>query len=195
MAYDTENLNIRSYMYMFLLLCMLANTYICDCLSQNPPCSHQNWIQFYCRSLQTHSISIHPLCIKCQMLTGLLFSRAFCRPSRVTAGTMGPMEGANWTVRTCICSHWLFGPLECYWPLCRRHGCSWSVPRDGFCPLPPHPPHPSPSHPTPPRPASPPIPPTPSIINQCWRQKGTAKNTLKFSHQRQRRLAIIENNR
>ena len=80
------------------------------------------------------------------MLTGLLFSRAFCRPSRVTAGTMGPMEGANWTVGICICSHWLCGPLECYWPLCGRHGCSWSVPRGGFCHLPPHP-----SHNTPPR--------------------------------------------
>ena len=122
------------------------------------------------------------------MLTGLLFSRAFCRPSRVTAGTMEPMESANWTVGTCICSHWLCGPLECYWPLCGRHGCSWSVPRGGFCHLPPSPPtpprptpprpvppHPAPSHPTPPRPtpprpvpphpAPPPIPPTPSIIN------------------------------
>ena len=93
------------------------------------------------------------------MLTGLLFSRAFCRPSRVTAGTMGLMEGANWTVGTCICSHRLCGPLECYWPLCGRHGCSWSVPKGGFCLLPPHPPLPVPPHPAPP-----PIPPTPSII-------------------------------
>ena len=90
------------------------------------------------------------------MLTGLLFSRAFCRPSRVTAGTMGPMEGANWTVRTCICSHWLCGPLECYWPLCGRHGCTWSVPRGGFCHLPPHPP--TPPRTTPPRPAPPHLP-------------------------------------
>ena len=107
---------------------------------------------------------MHPLCIKCQTLTGLLFSRAFCQPSRVTAGTMEPMEGANWTVGTYICSHWLCGPLECYWPLCGRHGCSWSVPRGGFCHLPPHPPHP---RPTPPHPAShptpPPIPPTPLL--------------------------------
>ena len=80
------------------------------------------------------------------MLTGLLFSREFCRSSRVTAGTMGPMEGANWPVGTCICSHWLCGPLECYWPLCGRHGCSWSVPRGGFCHLPPCPPHPTPPH-------------------------------------------------
>ena len=124
------------------------------------------------------------------MLTGLLFSRAFCRPSRVTAGTMGPMEGANWTVRTCICSHWLCGPLECYWSQCGRHGCSCSVPRGGFCHLPPtHPSpyHPSPSHPTPPHlpshpplpvpphPAPPPIPPTPSIIDTDGR-KGRQKN-------------------
>ena len=102
------------------------------------------------------------------MLTGVLFSRAFCQPSRVTARTMGPMEGANWTVGTCICSHWLCGPLECYWPLCGRHGCSWSVPRGGVgvmdahgvslgvvfatsLPTHPSPSHPSPSHPTPPR--------------------------------------------
>ena len=140
--------------------------YICDCLSQNPPCSHQNWIQFYCCSLKTHSISIHPHCIKCQMLNGILFSRAFCRPSRVTAGTMGPMEGANWTVGTCICSHWLCGLLEYYWPLCGHHGCSWSVPRGGFCHLPPHPPLPVPP--------APPIPPTPSIINTDGR-KGQQK--------------------
>ena len=90
------------------------------------------------------------------MLTGLLFSRAFCRSSRVTAGTMGPMEGANWTVGTCICSHWLCGTLVCYWPLCGRHGCSWSVPRGGFCHLPPHPPHPpTPLHPTPSSPRHP----------------------------------------
>ena len=89
------------------------------------------------------------------MLTGLLFSRAFCRPSRVTAGTMGFMEGANWIVGTCICSHWLCGPLLCYWPLFKRHGCSWSVHRGDFCHLPPHPP--TPPHPTPPcRPSYPP---------------------------------------
>ena len=129
------------------------------------------------------------------MLTGLLFSRAFCRPSRVTTGTMGPMGGANWTVRACICSHWLCGPLVCYWPLCGHHGCSLGVPRGGFCHLPPHPPLPAPptpphlptppphpplpTPPTSPRPTDsspphpplptpptpPPIPPTPSIIN------------------------------
>ena len=102
------------------------------------------------------------------MLTGLLFSRAFCRPSRVTARTMGPMEGANWTVRTCIYSHWLCGPLAVRPTGCAAH---WSV--IGQCvgvmaahgvslgvvfatSLPTHPPlpvppHPSPSHPTPPR--------------------------------------------
>ena len=92
------------------------------------------------------------------MLTGLLFSKAFCRPSRVMAGTMVPMEGVNWTVETCIYSHWLCGPLKCYWPLCGHHGCSWSVPRGRFCHLPPHP-----SLPIPPHPAPPPIPPTPLL--------------------------------
>ena len=94
------------------------------------------------------------------MLTGLLFSRAFYQSSRVTAGTMEPMEGANWTVGTCICFHWLCGPLLCYWPLCGHHGCPWSVPRGCFCHFPPHPPLPIPPHPTPP-----PIPPTRSIIS------------------------------
>ena len=54
------------------------------------------------------------------------------------------------------------GLLECYWPLCGHHGCSWSVPRGGFCHLPPslptHPPLPVPPHPT-----TPPIPPTPLL--------------------------------
>ena len=99
------------------------------------------------------------------MLTGLLFSRAFCQPSRVTAGTMGPMEGTNWTVGSCICSHWLCGPLLCYWPLCGHHGYSWDVPRNGFCHLPPHPPLAVPPHT-----ALPPIPPTPSIINADGRK-------------------------
>ena len=122
------------------------------------------------------------------MLTGLLFSRAFCRSSRVTAGTMGPMEGANWTVGTCICSHWLCGPLVCYWPQCGCHGCSWGISRGGFCHLPPHPPHPT--HPTPPhRPSYP--PPLLSILTA----ERDGKNCLKFSHQRQRRLAIIKTNR
>ena len=97
------------------------------------------------------------------------FLKGIFQPSRVTARTMGPMEGANWTVRTCICSHWMCGPLGCYWPLCEHHGCSWSVPRSGFCHLPPHPPLPVPSHPT-----SPSIPPTPSIINTDGR-KGRQK--------------------
>ena len=124
------------------------------------------------------------------MLTGLLFSRAFCRPSRVTARTMGPTEGANWTVRTCICSHWLCGLLECYWPLCGRHGCSWSVPRGSFCHLPSHPTLPVPPHPAPPR-----LPSHPPPLLSILTAERDGKNTLKFSHQRQRRLAIIENNR
>ena len=99
----------------------------------------------------TDTLNIYPSPLyQCQMLTGLLFSRAFCRPSRVTAGTMGPMEGANWTVGTYVCSLWLCGPLECYWPLCGCHGCPWSVPMGSFCHLPPHPPLPVPPHPTPP---------------------------------------------
>ena len=66
---------------------------------------------------------------------------------------------------TCICSHWLCGPLLCYWQLCGHHGCSRSVPRSGFCHLPPHPPLPLPPHPTPP-----PIPSTQSIINTNGRK-------------------------
>ena len=122
------------------------------------------------------------------MLTGLLFSRAFCRPSRVTAGTMGPLEGANWTVGTCICSRWLYGPLECYWTLCGRNDCSWSVPRVVFATSLPT--YPSPSHPTPPH-----LPSHPPPLSSILMAERDGKNTLKFSHQRQRRLAIIENNR
>ena len=45
------------------------------------------------------------------MLTDLLFSRAFCRPSRVTAGTMGPM-GDPWRVPI---GQWgpVFAPTGC----------------------------------------------------------------------------------
>ena len=90
--------------------------------------SYQNWIQFYCHSLKTHSISIHPQCIKCLMSTGLLFWRAFCRPSNVVAETMAAMESANWRVLTWVCSHWLCGPLVCHWPLFGCQGCSKGVP-------------------------------------------------------------------
>ena len=124
------------------------------------------------------------------MLTGLLFSRAFCQPSRVRARTMGPMEGANWTVGAWICSHWLCGPLLCYWPLCGCRGCSWSVPRGGLCHLPPSPhTHPSPSHFTPPC-----LPSHPPPLLSILMAERDGKNTLKFSHQRQRRLAIIGTN-
>ena len=77
------------------------------------------------------------------------FLKGIFPPSRVTAGTMGPMESANWTMGTCICSHWLCGPLVCYWPLCGRHGCSW-VSQTVFFP-PPTPP--TPFRRTPPHPA------------------------------------------
>ena len=33
--------------------------------SKSPHSLHQNWIQFYCHSLQAHLISIHPQGIKC----------------------------------------------------------------------------------------------------------------------------------
>ena len=77
-------------------------------------------------------------------------------------GTHGGCQLDN---ETCICSQWLCGPLVCYWPLCGRNGCSWSVPRGGFCHLPPHPPLPIPPHPI-----LPTIPPTPSIINTDGRK-------------------------
>ena len=101
------------------------------------------------------------------MLTGLLFSTAFCQPSRVTAGTMGPMEGANWTVGPvfaftgyvaccCVIGHCV-GVMA-------AHGVFLGVvfatslptgppthPSPSHPPTPPHPTHPpSPSHPTPP---------------------------------------------
>ena len=72
------------------------------------------------------------------------------------ARMIGPMEGTNWTAWTCICSHWLCGPLVCHWPLCGRHGSSWAVPRGNFATS--HPTHPSPPHPT----SSTPFHPTPS---------------------------------
>ena len=62
---------------------------------------------------------------------------------------VGVMAAHGVFLGTCICFHWLCGPLLCYWPLCGRHGFSWSVPRGGFCHLPPRPIPPRPaSHPT-----------------------------------------------
>ena len=62
----------------------------------------------------------------------------------------GTHGGRQLAVGIWIYFHWLCGPLVCHWPLCGHHGCSWSVPRGGFCHFSPHPtpPHPSPSHPT-----------------------------------------------
>ena len=122
------------------------------------------------------------------MLTGLLFSTAFCRPSRVTVGTMGLMEGANWTVGTCICSHWLCGPLVCYWPLCGRNGCSWSVPRGGFCHLPPHPPLPIPPHSAPPC-----LPSHPSLLLSILTVERDGKNYLEIQPSETEKVSYNKN--
>ena len=65
---------------------------------------------------------------------------------------------------------------------------SWllmGVTRGGFCHLSPHPPLPVPPQPT--------LRPSPLLSILMAERDG--KNTLKFSHQRQRRLAIIKTNR
>ena len=62
-------------------------------LNKNLHSLHQNWIQFYCHSLQIHFIAIYPSPVY-QML-GLLFWRAFCLPSKLTTETMALMEGTN----------------------------------------------------------------------------------------------------
>ena len=77
------------------------------------------------------------------MLTGLLFSRAFCRPPesrpeqwdpwRAPIGQWGPVSAPTGCVA--------------HWYIIAHHGCSWGVPRGGFCHLPPHPPLPIPPHP------------------------------------------------
>ena len=86
---------------------------ICDCLSKNLPFSHQNWIQFYCCSLRTHSISIQPQCIKCWMLSGL---QHFANPPewrleqwdswRVPIGQWGPVFApTDYVAHFCIIGH------------------------------------------------------------------------------------------
>ena len=166
-----------------LFFSVLLTTDICDCLSKNPHSLHQNWIQFYCYSLQAHSISIHPQCIKCWMLTGLLFSRAFCQPSKVMAETMGPMGApiGQWGPVFSPTGLWPTGViLATVWALWLLMGCpkGWFFPP----PTPPHPPTlplPIPPHPTPPhRPSH--LPPLLSILTA----ERDGKNTLKFGHQR-----------
>ena len=105
------------------------------------------------------------------MLTGLLFSRAFCQPSRVTAGTMGPMENTNGTHG----EHQLDSGDLYLFPLTVAHWCAIGHcvgvmaahgVSQGVVFATSHPTHLSPSHPTPL-----PIPPTPSIINTDSRKR------------------------
>ena len=102
---------------------------------------HQNWIQFYCRSLQTHSISIHPQCIKCLMSTDLLSWGNFSDPPksrlkqwhqwRVPNGQWGPGFAPTDSV-----AHWYVIAVWKPWLLM---GC----PKWEFLPpyTPSHPPH------------------------------------------------------
>ena len=104
------------------------------------------------------------------MLTDLLFTRAFCRPSRVTAETMKPMEGTNWTVGpvfvpTGCVAHWCVNG-HCVGTMA-AHGVSLGVVFTTSHPTPTTPPHPTPPHPAA-------HPPTPSIINTDGR-KGRQK--------------------
>ena len=98
------------------------------------------------------------------MLTGLFFSRAFCQPSKVTAGIMAPMEGANWAVGPGFApigyvAHWyVIG--HCV-GIMAVHGVSQTRVL-------------ATSHPVPPNLALPPIPPTPSISDTDSR-KGQQK--------------------
>ena len=113
----------------------------CDCLSKNLPSSYQNWIEFnqFTDTLNIHSSPVYQVL----NVNWSTFLKGILPTLQVTAGTMAPMEGTNWTVETCICFHWLCGPPVCHWPLCGRHGRSWGIPiasSDGFCHLPPHPP-------------------------------------------------------
>ena len=87
------------------------------------------------------------------MLTDLFSWRAFYRPSKVTAGTMAPMESVNWLVGTWVCSHWLCGQLVQHWPC--TIWASWlldhgvRVLNGVFATS--HPTNPTPPRPTPPR--------------------------------------------
>ena len=117
----------------------------------------------------TGTLNIYP--DKCQILTDLLFSRAFCQPYRVTAGTMGPMgecqldSGDLYLLPLAV---WPAGVLlATVWASWQLMGCpyGWFLPP----PTPPIPPLPVPPHPNPPT-----ISPTPSIINTDGR-KGRQK--------------------
>ena len=64
---------------------------------------------------------------------------------QLDSGDLYLLPLAVWPTGVLLATVWASWMLM-EWPLCGRHGCSWSVPRGGFCHLPPRP--------TPPRPAS-----------------------------------------
>ena len=114
-------------------------------------------MKIYCRSLQTHSISIHPLCIKCQMLTGLLFSRAFSDPPESPLEQWDPWRAPTieqWgpvSAPTSCVAHW--SVLGHCVGVMAAHGVSLGVVFATSLPpsLHTHPPLPVPPHPAPPR--------------------------------------------
>ena len=139
---------------------------ISDCLSKNLHSLYQNSIQFYCHSLQ---ISIHPQCIKCQMFTGLLFRRAFCLTSKDTTGTMSPTKGTklNKNVSTADWIGCLRTLLMWQEPLCGCLLASWMLqecPNQSIL--------------------------LPTCAHSTPLSAKRMTNTMKFSHQWFRRLAI-----
>ena len=128
---------------------------ICDCPSKNPHCLHQNWIQFYCHSWKTHSLSIHPQCISA-FVKGILltlqshsWNNGTHGGRQLGSGDLGLLPLTMWPTNVSLAMVW----------------ASWLHMGCGFCHLPPHPPlSVSPHH------TLPPIPPTPSIINTDGRK-------------------------
>ena len=146
---------------------------------------------------RTHSISIHPQCIKCWMLTGL---PAFVKGILPTLQSHGCNKGIYGGRQL---EHWVGLPLT-MWPTLVSLAIVWASwllmgrPKRWFLPPltpPPIPPTPLLSNTSYPTPCTSPGPPHPAAHSTHPLYKWTAKNTIKFSHQRWRNLGIIKTNR
>ena len=143
---------------------MPVYSYICDCPSKNPHSSHQNWIQFYC-----HTINIYPSPVYqvlnfnwSAFLKGILPTLQAYGWNNGTHGERQLGSGA-WA-----CSHWLCVAHYCVIGYCVEQGLLMECPKWWFLPppTPPTPPHPTSTHSIPPHPTPPPIPPTASIVSR-----------------------------
>ena len=107
-------------------------------LDKNLHCLHQNWIQFYCHSLQTLIICLS-LVYQVLNVNWSAFLKRILLTLQSHDWNNGTNGGCQLGSGDLGLPHWFCGPLVCHWLLCGRRDCSWGVPNESFCHLPPHP--------------------------------------------------------